>query len=167
MLGEVAKCPGLDSCTLRSSFLREFMNPCCHLHVSEESMQETRWSAMYWSALNIFCNCYSSHSSRPLDSLWFSPVSFKGRKLAWDRVVCLMGSQRVGRDWARTHISAKHQYRYRQWCPWLPPTGSRELGVMVPREKGRIGGVDTLILRLSFRVYPTKEENSALTLRHS
>lgn len=54
MWGKVARLPGLDSCTLRSSYLRDFINPHCHLHVVE---QEARWSSTYWlnwSAVNIF-----------------------------------------------------------------------------------------------------------------
>ena len=146
MWGKVARLPGLDSCTLRSSYLRDFINPHCHLHVLE---QEARWSSTYWlnwSAVNIFFlqllffprqqPIFAAETARPpspcrplkkltLVSFIFPyfPLCIWKVEAAWGRVIHLS-------------ISEKHQYRYRQWCYWLPPTGG-----MVPREEGRMEGV--------------------------
>lgn len=66
MWGKVVRLPGLDSYTLRrSSFLRDSLIPLPPLCFRRESH---RWSSTYWfnwSAVNIFCNRYSSHSSNP------------------------------------------------------------------------------------------------------
>lgn len=164
MWTRLVRLPGRDSHTLgSSSFLRDLWIPLPLTYLRGD--QEAGWGSTYWfdwSAVNIFCNCYSSHSSnhfccrhsetgvhlKNIDTCVFhflllSSVYLKGIEAAMERALAILSHRNT-------------RYRQHHWLPlWgclLERRGSWEgfPGILWP-------SICSSFLLLSFRIYPTKE----------